>query len=83
MRRSITSGQLENTIGWPGLIALTITRLASVSASDCARNPASVAGAVATGLRGGDAGQRDIVFEAFKRHIHRVLAKPHRVKSPG
>jgi hypothetical protein len=34
-------------LGWPGLITLTMIRLASVSASDCARNPASVAGAVA------------------------------------
>ena len=47
VRRSITSGQLENIIGWPGLMACTITKLASVSASDCARNPANVAGAVA------------------------------------
>jgi len=47
LRRSITNGQLENTIGNPGEIALTITRLANVSANDCARNPANVAGAVA------------------------------------
>ena len=47
LRKSMTKGQLENTIGKPGEITLTITRLASVSANDWARKPAIVAGAVA------------------------------------
>ncbi|BBU58140.1 hypothetical protein KU6B_44050 [Mameliella alba] len=47
MRRSTTKGQFEKTIGCPGRMAWTMTRLASVSANDCARNPAKVAGAVA------------------------------------
>jgi hypothetical protein len=44
LRKSMTKGQLENTIGKPGKMTLTITRLANVSAKDCARKPAFVAG---------------------------------------
>ena len=58
-------------------MVLTITRLANVSASDCARNPASVAGRGGTGLRGGDAGHGDIVGECtFIDHVHRIFAVP-------
>lgn len=40
----MTKGQLENTIGKPREMTLTIARLAIVSAKDCARKPAIIVG---------------------------------------
>lgn len=54
-----------------------MTRLASVSASDCARNPAKVAGAVAPACAAGDAGQGDVVGNAFIGGVDRIRPEPH------